>query len=103
MTGDPADICETPVGVFRMNILVALRRAGHVGQLPTSAVLASLGLSRRAAGIHEEERCLCWHGHGVDGGSTKLLQEMVHEVVSTFDDRCRRRILARIPAPNQDF
>ena len=54
MPGDPADIRHAPVSVGRMNVLNVLGGAGDVGKISPGAVLASLGLARAAAGIHQE-------------------------------------------------
>src|SRR5262249_30261649 len=59
---DPPDVCHAPVGVLGMDVEDPPRRPGHVSEIPTDAVLRALGLARRAARIHQEQRPLGGQG-----------------------------------------
>ena len=63
---DPADVRHAPVHVLRVDVLVVLRGPGDVGQIAAGAVLAALGLARRAARVHQEERRFRVHRHRID-------------------------------------
>src|SRR5207302_4701031 len=63
VTGNPANVGEAPVGVLWMDVLVVLRGAGHVRQVPPGTVLGTLGLGRGTAGVHQEQGSLSRHRH----------------------------------------
>src|SRR5215468_4993288 len=103
VTRDPSYVRHAPVRIFRMDILNVLGSSSHVSQIAASAMLAALGLSCGAAGVHQKERGLSVHGNGLDFLAAKILQDFVHEIVPTFYDRRRGTILARVTAPDQHF
>src|SRR6266545_5545514 len=101
--GDPPDVGEAPVRVLRVDVLVVLRRAGDVGEIPAGAVLASLGPGGRAAGVHEEQRCLGGHGDRLHQLPTVVGQKLVDEEVPAVDHRALRRVLPGVAPPDQDL
>ena len=56
VAGDPADVRHAPVRVVRVDVLVELRRAGHVGEVAAGGVLAALRAAGGAGRVHQEQR-----------------------------------------------
>ncbi|GBE21803.1 hypothetical protein BMS3Bbin01_01155 [bacterium BMS3Bbin01] len=101
VTGDPPDVREAPVGVLGVDVLVVLRRAGHVGQISAGAVLAPFGARRRTARVHEEQRGFCRHRDRVDHPPAIVRKELVDEEVPSLDHRALRRVLAGMSPPDE--
>ena len=103
VAGNPADVREAPVDILGMDVLVIFRCPCDIRKISPSAMLASLGLCRRSAGVHQKQGSLGGHGHRVYGFSTILLQQLVNDVVSALDHGRRRGVFPRISLPYQDF
>ena len=85
-----------------MNVLDVFRGAGYIGQITAGAVLAAFGLSGRAAGIHEEERCFRRHLYGLDPAAVIFFQQVVDKEIATFHHRGLQSI-CRDTLPDQDL
>src|SRR5712692_3663509 len=83
MPGDPADVRHTPVDILRMNVEDPAGRGGDVGQIARDTVLRPLGLARRAARVHEEQRPLRRHGNGLYVPVLVVLEQVVYEEIAT--------------------
>src|SRR5215471_7507684 len=101
MAGDPADIGHAPVDVFRVDVLDVFRGAGDISQITARAVLASLRLTRRSAGVHEEERRVGRHRLRLDPSAATTLEQIVDDVIATLNDRLRARIFSWMTLPDQ--
>ena len=101
VAGDPADVGHAPVRVVRVDVLVVLGRAGHVGQVPAGGVLAALGSAGGAAGVHQEQRRLGRHGHRRDDLVPVIGEDLVDEEVPALHHRRLGGELAREAPPDQ--
>ena len=101
--GDPADVGHAPVDVLRVDVLDVLRSPRDVGEVAARPVLAALGLSGRAARVHEEERRLGVHRDRLDPGAVVILQDLVDEEVAALHHRRGRGVLLRIALPDEDL
>src|SRR5712691_13428979 len=84
-----------------MHVLDKFGGASDIGQIPPDAVLAAFGSARGATGVHQEERCFRWHGHGSDAFTGKILEHVVDEIITPIDHWRRRAVAPRIPPPHQ--
>ena len=103
VSGDPADIGHAPVNVFGMNVLIILRGACDVSEIPAGAMLATFGLAGGAAGVHEEERSFGFHGDGFDDAVAKILDDVVDKEIAFHDHRRIGSEAVRIALPDQNF
>ena len=103
VTGDPADVCHAPVDVFGMDVEHPLGRGRDVGQIARDAVLCALGLPRRAARVHQEQRAFGRKGHRVYRLTAMVLEQLVDEEIATRHERRLGGILPGIALPDQDL
>ena len=86
-----------------MDVLVVLRRAGHVAEVTADRVLGSLGAARGATGVHQEQRVVGGQRLGLYLLPAVVLEEIVDEVVTAVDHRALRVVLAGDPPPHEDL
>src|SRR3984885_1947955 len=102
VAGDPADVRHAPVGVVRVDVLVVLRRAGHVGEVAADGVLAALGTPGGAGGVHQEQRVRRLQRHRLDDLALVRGEQVVDEDVPPLDHRGGGGVLARVTAEDEN-
>ncbi len=103
MTRDPADVGHAPVNIGRMDVLHVFGGAGGVGQISARSVLAALGFSGGAAGVHQEQRVFGIHLFGFDPSAVVVFEHIVDKIIPSIDHRCRAGGLAGIALPYEDL
>ena len=101
VAGDPADVRHAPVRVVRVDVLVVLRRAGHVGEVAADGVLAALRAAGGAAGVHQEQRVGRLQRDRLDDLALVRGQQVVDEDVAALDHRRLGRVLAGVAAEDE--
>src|SRR5579863_10152352 len=66
-------------------------------------MLAPLGPTGRATGVHEKQWSFGRHGNRLDDLPAVVFQQVVNKEIPTLDHRTLRGILTRIPSPDQDL
>src|SRR5664280_1562696 len=101
VSGDPANVGGAPVRVLGMDVLVVLRRAGHVGEVTARAVLAALWLAGRTARVHDEQWRFGRHRNRVNLLPLVVGHDLVDEEVPSGDHWTLRGVLSGVPAEHQ--
>ena len=86
-----------------MDVLHVFGGAGGVGQISAGAVLAALGFSGGAAGVHQKQRVFGIHLFGFDPDAVVVFEHIVDKIIPAVDHRCRAGGLAGIALPYEDL
>ena len=101
VAGDPADVGHAPVGVVRGgcpgSTWTSRRRRTGSRRCCAGSPWAAGG----AAGVHQEQRRLGGHRDRRHGLAGVLADQVVHEEVAARRPSASRRVLARVPPPDQ--